>query len=77
MDSNPIEPFTAKAIDAEISIEMLKGWIKLCRDTHGPHCADSVFQGPSELVSTHMIDVEHNCLALANTGLSYVALSYV
>jgi hypothetical protein len=77
IESKPTAPFRATIFRETIDINLLKGWMGLCQTRHGSSCTSPAFQTSTDIVPTLMVDVKNKCLVFTNTGIPYVALSYV
>jgi hypothetical protein len=58
-----------------IDFALLRSWLQYCEKHHGDSCAIPRLPAPDHDI--YLVDVEENCLVLAGSNSSYIALSYV
>lgn len=68
--------FGQRIHSAEVDIDLLRRWMKLCENYHGASCHDPQTR-PVEGQNLRLIDVHRMCLVEESTNCRYVALSYV
>ncbi|EIW87345.1 HET-domain-containing protein, partial [Coniophora puteana RWD-64-598 SS2] len=70
MDGRPVRDL--------LDLELVKYWIHLCENEHGPECSVPWWAPAEELpVTVRLLDVQEMVLVPATRGRRYIALSYV
>lgn len=71
------EPLYGRRRSLDVDIGRILSWFQVCSRDHADNCAAKFLEANREPIATFMIDVVDKCIKPADTGVEYIALSYV
>lgn len=71
------EPLYGRRRSLDVDIGRISGWFQFCCREHADNCSATFLKASRQPISTFMIDVIDKCIRPTDTGVEYIALSYV